>query len=131
MKKLFYLFFLLPLFSMGQKQTVVKDTKFAVGLCFSPEYFNTVYYATHDGFVDRENDTNSYSSLGFSAGISVLYKLNDKFTIESGLSYYQTGWDAFKLTFIPIDPSDPVVYPDPLYKYKYISVPLKLNYFFS
>lgn len=129
MKKLILLFLFLPLLSLGQNQTI-KETKFAVGLCFSTEYFNTVYYTNLEGFVDRENDTNSYSSFGFSAGISVLYKLNDKFTIESGLSYYQTGWESFKLTYIPIDISDPVLYPDPLYKYKYISVPLKLNYFF-
>jgi hypothetical protein len=134
MKKLILLFLLMPLFSLGQNHTNVKETKFAVGLCFSPEYFNTVYN-TVEGFLENNDyDTNNVSSFGFSAGISVLYKLNDKFTIESGLSYYQTGWEgreAIKLIYIPLDPGDPI-YPNTTsyYKYKFISLPLKMNYFF-
>ena len=131
MKKLILLFLFLPLFSVGQNQTNVKETKFAVGLCFSPEYFNTVYNSVEGFLENNDYDTNNVSSFGFSAGISALYKLNDKFTVESGLSYYQTGWDAFKLKFFYLEPGDPI-YPNTVsyYKYKFISLPLKMNYFF-
>lgn len=128
MKKLILLFLLMPLLSLGQNHTNVKGTKFAVGLCFSPEYFNTVYYTNLEGFIDENVDTNSVNNFGFSAGISMLYKLNNQFTIESGLSFYQTGWESFKLKYIPLDSGDPILSPNPLYKYKYISLPLKLNY---
>ena len=134
MKKLILLFLFLPLFSLGQNQTNVKETKFAVGLCFSPEYFNTVFYTNLDGFIDNIDDTNNVSKLGFSAGISVLYKLNDKFTIESGLSYYQSGWEDWEAIFRlfrPLEPGDPMyTYSALYYKYKFISLPLKMNYFF-
>ena len=133
MKKLILLFLFLPLFSLGQNQTI-KETKFAVGFCFSPEYFNTVFYTNLDGFIDNIDDTNNVSNLGFSAGISVLYKLNDKFTIESGLSYYQSGWEdweAIKFFYLPKEPGD-IIYPitASYYKYRFISLPLKMNYFF-
>ena len=133
MRKLILLFLFLPLFSFGQNQTI-KEAKFAVGLCFSPEDFNTVFYTNLDGFNDDIEDTNNVSNLGFSAGISVLYKLNDKFTIEGGLSYYQSGWEdweAIKLFYLPKEPGD-IIYPitTSYYKYKFISLPLKMNYFF-
>ncbi len=129
MRKLFFLILFLPLLSVGQNQTNIKDAKFAVGLCFSPEYFNTVYYTDYNGLIDKNNDTNSVSSFGFSAGISVLYKLNDKITIESGLSYYQTGYDVFKLAF-PLGNTYPFLPITTSYNmYKFISLPLKMNYF--
>lgn len=131
MKKLILLFLFLPLLSLGQNQTI-KETKLAVGLCFSPEYSYRYLQTDIDSikFVKQISDTTETADFGFATGISVLYKLNSRFVIESGLLYSKKGYKNIATKLNAFNPNDPLI-PQKIsiyYTYSYFSIPLKLNY---
>ena len=132
MKKLILLFLFLPLLSLGQNQTIAEETKFAVGFCFSPEYSYRYLQTDIDSikFVKLISDTTETADFGFATGISVLYKLNSRFVIESGLLYSKKGYKNIATKLNAFDPNDPLI-PQKIsiyYTYSYFSIPLKLNY---
>lgn len=135
MRKLIYcILILFPVFSFSQNQEITKPHKFAVGLCFSPDYSYRYLQTDNDSlkFIKQIRDTTETADFGFTTGISLLYKLNNRFVIESGLLYSKKGYKNLKTNFTPIDPNDPIL-PVKLsiyYTYSYLCIPLKLNYVF-
>jgi opacity protein-like surface antigen len=134
MKKLFYLFLLLPLFSLGQNQTNMKDTKFAVGLCFSPDYSYRYLSTDVDAkkFIKEERDTSETPDFGFTAGVSLHYSFNKRFAVESGLLYSKKGYKKTLTKFSAFDPNDPLIPERAVFysRFDYLCVPVKFNYVF-
>lgn len=134
MKKLILLFLLMPLFSLGQNQTNVKETKFAVGLCFSPDYSYRYLSTDVDAkkFITEERDTSETPDFGFTAGVSLHYSFNKRFAVESGLLYSKKGYKKILTNFFAFDPNDPLIPERAVFysRFDYLCVPVKFNYVF-
>lgn len=134
MKKLFFIILLSPciLFSQEEKQNVSKK-KFGVGITFSPELVSNKIYSVDPllrGLVKAENKQEVFK-IGFTAGANFMYKMNESFSIKSGLFFSNKG---FKISDVQITTID---YPEGglgtrsfYFNYNYFEIPISIDWNF-
>ncbi len=146
MKKLFICFgclFPFLLFPTPIQAQPGEKGKWSVGVVFSPDYASRfIKFPDENEHWEEYLDENDIPILSYTTGISLLYSLNKKFEMESGLLLSAKGY-AYKVpgegvwqipeweSFVGWEINDPAV---PLeatttYNYQYLDVPLKLNWF--
>lgn len=81
---------------------------------------------TGDIVIQREGYEKS--KVGITAGLSLLYRLNDSWSLESGIHYSDKGeqTERFSIFFVGDPNFSDVAF---RYHYRYIDIPLKANYF--
>jgi hypothetical protein len=132
--KLFFLYLaLLPLALFGQKPDSVKAGKIAVGIILSPDYCYRILKTTPPTqFVVDSRNSFEVPKIGFTAGLSLTYRLNKRMELESGIQYSDKGEQTNKMPVVfgtgqstNADPYDVRFN----YHYEYLDVPLKFNYY--
>ena len=111
MRKLLLFLAFLPNVIFCQTVEVSKSNKLLVGLCFSPDYCyrklvtnNSSSYA----FLKESRDSMEIPKFGFTTGLSFLYKINKRISIELGLQFSNKG-EKTKTYTINSQPTDPDV----------------------
>ena len=119
-KKLF-LFSLLFLSLRGFSQADTKDSKFQLGLIFSPNMC---------GISTNVPNNNLVPKFGYSGGINICYTINSVFGFEFGLQYANKGYrikeEDIPAPFFGGNTQD-VVKVRAADNYNYLDIPLKLN----
>jgi hypothetical protein len=127
-----------PLFLHGQSLEDKSNKKFSIGISFSPDfsYRNLQMNDDEYGTVDMRNEIEE-PRLGFTTGLVAKYQLNEKFALESGVQIADKGerivfkdYDFVDEFGKPVnDPAIPKKATNTSH-YKYIGIPLKVNYYF-
>lgn len=127
----------LLVFTSYAQENKESNKKLRVGVSFSPDYAYRVLKSSnddHEGFVQFRNQTES-PKFGFTTGLRGLYQLAPKWNIEFGIVYSDKGEKEVWTTTTEIDPRYGFVYGgmnrvEFKYHYKYLDIPLKINYSF-
>jgi hypothetical protein len=108
-----------------------KDRKFAIGVCFSPDYCFRTYSADDSlKWVIDVMDSMEIPKFGYTTGLNFNYKISPRLDIDFGFKYSIKGYKTHWLKMIAAQPNDPLI-PDKIlyvYNYIYFDFPLKLNY---
>ena len=127
------IFLFISLISFAQESESLKESRFSMGLSFSPDYTYRTLIAlpssrVSSGVISLRNDLES-PRLGFTVGALVLMRLNERISLETGIKYSDKGEkiDDLQLTYATPDPSAPDKATF-IYKYQYLDVPFKVNY---
>jgi len=104
----------------------------AIGFIFSPDYcYRTLKPDAIDKWIADNRDSMEIPKFGFTTGASLLYKVSEHFTFETGLQYSDKGektkWFSDFIYNTP-DPSIPtrIKY---IVHYYYLDIPVKVNYY--
>ncbi len=133
----FLILFFISFSICGQSHEKGSLNKFSFGLRFSPDYSYRRLYLNDDDVYNFINSRNEMESprLGLTTGISVRYKLNGPFALETGMQFSDKGERIDFDNFITPDGNttvdDPLIPNKSLTKfhYYYLGIPLKLNYY--
>ncbi len=127
----------LCLVSIGFSQTQRFNSakRFSFGFSFSPDYtFRTLKSDVDDiGFIDMRNEMES-ARFGFTTGLTVKYRLSERWILESGLQYADRGdkMETEDADYVfPENGDDPFV-PDKtktINHYYFLGIPLKANFY--
>lgn len=85
-------FVFLSIVAIGQPKEIDSTKRFSIGINFSPDYSYRKLYLANDeyGFVKHRNEKES-PRFGFTTGLTVCYRLNSRFALESGLQFSDKG----------------------------------------
>lgn len=119
------------LFTKIQAQ-IIEASKLQIGINFSPDgcyrLMEENEFTSKNGFKDLM-DKNETFKLGFTTGVNVYYQFNRMFGLETGVQYANRGFQTKKSDFflLSVDPLMSVNVRTK-YIYKYLDIPLKVNY---
>jgi len=138
MKLFICLFLFLTNMITAQDTDSLKTKKWAIGITGSPDYCYRIPYASKmsSGYIT----TDTKGGRGLTAGVNVLYKASQRMGIEMAVLYSTKGLVANMTEWITpggtYDPSIPnsggstvELEKRMAYKYQYLEVPLKINYY--
>jgi hypothetical protein len=130
MKPLFLFLILMPLISVCQAPESPKAKKVSVGLIFSPDYcYRTLKSDELSKLTADFRDTIEIHKFGYTTGLSLVYKFNNRIRFESGLLFSDKGEKTKPWTLNAFDSG--VVVPvksEFSYGYNYLDIPFKVNY---
>lgn len=128
MKYLVVFFVLIPLLGFTQN-TDVSESKFSIGLSFSPDYsFRKIVSdnSLSSNSIVNHRDTFEIPKLGFTGGLSLQYRLGRVFTIETGLYFSDKGEKTNDMPLI-MEVDEGMRNVRFVYHTSYIDIPLKTN----
>ena len=111
---------IIPLTIFSQDNDSTKTRKFSIGLTFSPDYCKTDNGA---------NDFPEVPAFGYTAGLNLVYNLNKRVNLETGLFYFDKveKTKKYDLTFYPSNPSNPTKNAFTWHNI-YVGIPIKIHY---
>jgi hypothetical protein len=114
--------------------SVAQEKKLAIGINFSPDYsYRALNYRSGDRSYARyiaERNGDEYGKLGFTTGINAAYFFKENLALEAGIQYANKGYKSTWGMPVIMTPKEPYISGGKeLYKYNFIDIPLKLNYF--
>ncbi len=129
-----------------QNPDSTKTKRFSIGLVFSPDYcYRTLKPdgASMSQSIARQRDSTETGRTGFTTGLSFLFQMNKRFTLETGIQYSDKGEQTKDMVLnfgSNIAPRNGFAYSggsgasNPVsanfvYHYNYIDIPLKANYY--
>lgn len=125
----------LTLFSNAQHNFDSSSRKWSAGIVFSPGYAYRSLAPSDSSWQWIAGSRNEFEKpkFGYSAGLSVLYRMNKHVELESGLMFSEKGYRYVFDEFVSFDGQ-----PDPhipesavtTYSYRYLAIPAKINWFF-
>lgn len=135
MRKILTTSLLILLISLSGICQVVKTTdskSFWLGVSFSPDYcFRYLKGDASSQSTIHFRDSMEYAKFGFTTGLIIIYDLNQKIKIETGLLFSDKGERSKKYrNIISTGPPDQP-YPINVYfinHYQYIDIPVKITY---
>jgi hypothetical protein len=131
MKQTLTFLILFPLTILSQSIDITtKSKKIAIGFTFSPDYcYRTLKPDTSSQWIAQSRDSLEIPKFGFTTGLSMLYQLNKRFSLETGLQFSDKGEKLKEVTLIwgQPDPSLPIKSTF-IYHYNYLDIPIKVNY---
>lgn len=102
----------------------------ALGLIFSPDYcYRTLKPNSSGNWIADYRDTLEIPKYGYTIGIIMLFKLNNRINLEIGLQFSNKGEKTKQWDLHPFQP-DPAI-PKKIkftYSYLYLDIPIKINY---
>ena len=113
----------------GQETNEPPDSKLRIGVSFSPNYsYRVLKSDAGSNFVPDMRNEQEIPKFGYSAGLSVVYTLNQNISLESGVLFTDRGEKTNELDFSGID----TIYNYPKngkisYHYQYLDIPVKIN----
>ncbi len=130
----FILVFIIQSASFSQTNEQTSPNRLTLGLNFSPDYCYRTLVANnseqqYSDVITNYRDSVESPKFGYTAGITLLYKFNKRFSFETGLKFSDKG-ERIKKHEIPVAPRwgfpTKAAY---VYHYQYIDVPLKANFY--
>ncbi len=120
MKKLIYILFLLPIFSIAQDST----SKFSVGISFSNDWCNR-FSSADDDVKEMKNEFDSLEAgkYGFTTGLFAGYAFHPSMNFQTGIYFANRGYR--------IDTLSESSMTNLKFQYRYIEVPLRFSYVFN
>lgn len=130
MKRIFiYIIFLNLLFCNAQtKDSLLK--RFSIGLSYEANIgYRQLHYDASDKWVEDIRNIEEIPRYGFVLGLNLIYQLNSKFSIETGVLIANKGMSTQKkdLTWDTPNPAYPIK-SKTAYSFYYTEIPLKVNY---
>ncbi|MBA3899252.1 MAG: PorT family protein [Bacteroidetes bacterium] len=119
----------------AQGQDFPSKRNISIGFTFSPDYGYRILKpddSSTSNTIATNRDGREIPGLGLTTGINVSLKIKNRIHLETGLLYAEKGYTFQTPTFIYIGPVDPTIPKNAhlIYKYHYLDVPIKLNYYF-
>ncbi len=106
-----------------------KTHKWELGGSFSPEYSYRTLKADETSQTIKEiRDTLEVAKFGYTVGLNLLYRLNNRLTIETGILLSDKGEKTKKTSFTDVPAGQKIMYYTYKYNYYYLGIPLKANY---
>ena len=117
-----------PILSIAQ-ESVNKESKFSVGVNFSPNYsYRTLKYPDNlQSFVD-DRERSEHPSFGFNTGIAVQYLLMKKFEVELCIQFSRQTHMLKEVTVVGTMGNVSMGLADVQLRYHYIEIPILVNY---
>lgn len=128
MKTLSFIYILLYLFPLTLAgQSSKPDADFSFGVNFSADYcYRTIIKNSNDeihAFIEKSRNENENPVFGFTSGLNLNYKINNRVSVETGLHYSKKGYGVkFKKSDLFF--GDQI---DPRYGFTYDSIPSHLT----
>jgi len=121
-----------PLAINSQNLDTTKTKRIAIGLTFSLDYCYRTLKPDNSNtgkLIADIRDSLEIPKYGYTTGIIMLYKLNNRINLETGLKFSNKGYKTKKtdLTWSQPDPSQPIKNTS-IHSYQYLDIPLKVNY---
>ncbi len=108
-----------------------KTSKFEIGCSVSPGYgYRKLKADAESNDIKQIRDTLEVARFGYTAGINVKYRFNNKIGIETGILYSDKGEKTKRTSFEDVPSGQKVIYYTYKYHYHYLDIPLKVNYYF-
>lgn len=115
----------------GQQTTSQTNSKLRIGAGFSPNYcYRVLKSEGANSYVQDRRKKLEKPKFGYSAGLSVLYDLNQSIVLESGMLFTDRGEKIEGLDVGSVYETEPIGKADIIYHYQYLDIPFKINYFF-
>jgi opacity protein-like surface antigen len=132
MKKKFHIvmmIFMFPLFALGQTNTG-NLKRLSVGLSFEEAIcFRQLNYSSSNEFIAKLRNNDERFRFGFTTGVNLRYRLNDKILIESGVLYSNTGFQTKEKELSWATPSANLANKTKtVFVFKTLALPVKANY---
>ncbi|CAN5124463.1 hypothetical protein BH09BAC5_BH09BAC5_18900 [soil metagenome] len=131
MKLLLTFLTLFPLTTFCQSNDTTKTKRLSIGLTFSPDYcYRTLKPNASSKWIADIRDTLEIPKFGFSTGLSLLFQLNKRVALETGLQFSDKGEKQKPVTLIwgQPDPGLPTKNTF-IYHYNYLDIPIKVDYY--
>ena len=129
------------------QQSEAQKSRFSIGAYFSPDAADIYLQSTDnkqstEDFIENRNSRETMK-FGYTTGLSVVYLLNEKFSLETGLEYSNKGYQTKKVGlnfgvgqglsnpprgFVFDEGSETATDVRFVYHYQYAGIPVKLNY---
>jgi len=135
MRLFFTLLTLIPLTVFSQVNDSTPSRKFSFGITFSPDYcYRTLKSDTSVKWLTDSRDSLEIPKFGFTAGLNLALKINNRISLETGLLFSDKGEKTKEFALFGITPSGQ---PDPdqptkcssVFHYSYIDIPVKVHYY--
>ncbi len=110
-----------------------KTSKFEMGISFSPMYCFRTLKSNGDessDLIKEMRDTLEIPKFGYTAGISIAYKLTEKINIETGAFFSDKGEKTKKYTLERLPYGQEAAQYSYNFHYYYLDIPLKVDYYF-
>jgi len=143
-----FLLIQLDVFSQGD---LVNESKYSIGVNFSPDFCYRNLVNNENDPVNKEvvntlmmnRDNNEFAKIGYTCGALIKYKSNKKWAWESGIQISNLGYSSRLSTIIfpnQIDPTKGFVKPTPdpngkhmdkmkwVYSHNYITIPIRIYF---
>ncbi len=129
------------------QQSEAQKSRFSIGAYFSPDAADIHLQSTDNNqstedFIENRNSRETMK-FGYTTGLSLVYELNQKFAIETGLEYSDKGYQTKKVAlnfgvgggntnpprgFVLDEGSETPTDLRFVYHFQYVGIPVKLNY---
>jgi len=126
------LFILVSAVVFGQTAEPVSSSKVSIGISFSPDYcYRSLHPKSSYQFGTEFRDTMEVAKLGYTTGLSLLYKPWDRISFETGLYFSDKGYKTKVIDLYDINPPTHLAVnrAKTIYHYYYLDIPIKLNYY--
>jgi opacity protein-like surface antigen len=115
---------------LGQTTDSTKLKRIKVGIVYSPDYCYRLlnYYSSNKWVQDLRNDEET-GTFGYTTGLGIKIDLTSKIILETGLLYSIKGEQTKNTDLVWATPNpDFPVKSKTQYQFKYIDIPVKINY---
>ena len=135
MKQILLFLTLLPLVLFGQSADSSQIKRFAFGLNYSPDYsYRILVPEPQVKLIADLRDSTETPKYGFTTGLNLLFRINKRFTLETGFQYSNKGEmnDGNIVLIDDIDATKPPLNAPritAIYSYNYLDIPFKANYY--
>ncbi|WMJ72799.1 outer membrane beta-barrel protein [Cytophagaceae bacterium ABcell3] len=130
----FSLLFLLPFMVSAQITEVGEFLNFRAGLLFSPDFTYRTLRGDMENNVRQLRDHYELPKTGFTGGVNMIFRFHKKLAIEGGFLYSNKGertktGNYNLIVFNEDDPLRPDMQASFINTYRYLDLPIKLNYY--
>ena len=102
-----------------------------MGISFSPEYCYRILKPQEDvKWISEGRDSLEIGKFGYTSGLALEYKINEKLHIATGIYFTDGGERTKKYSIENVPYGQESIKYSYNNHYQYLSVPLKINYFF-
>jgi opacity protein-like surface antigen len=130
-KNIVFILLFLPVLLFCQTKDTAKQDKIQIGIIGSADYcYRSLKADAASKWISDMRDTLEIPKLGYTLGISCLYEINKNIKIDVALLYSESGEKTKKYL---LDNNNDIRLPSNntfIYKYRYLDIPLKVNYYF-
>jgi opacity protein-like surface antigen len=127
---LFVLTLLISSLALGQSADSIQLKRFKAGIVYSPDYcYRLLNYHSSNKQVQNLRNDNETGTFGYTTGLDIKIDLTSKIILESGLLYSIKGEQTKNtgLEWATPNPDFPIK-SKTQYQFKYIDIPVKVNY---
>ncbi len=125
------LLLLLPLISFCETKDTLSDGKIKIGISGSSDYCYRILKSDETSkWISDVRDTLEIPKFGYTVSVNILYKIKNNIKIEGAILYSNFGEKTKKYVLNNSNSADLPANSSFLYNYRYLGLPLKINYYF-